>query len=187
MTRMNPCNQVSPSDGEDRYALLRLKCGRSDAWRVALVRHGVVYQRVFTDTRYGGEGAALAAARAWRDEKVLTVRPKSMAEYVSVVRAHNTSGYPGVFLQRHVRTKLNGEQSVTWAWEARTPEGMKPARKKSYAFLRYGAERAFELAVQARKQFVDQMEGHLLPRVPEHLVMQIDQDQWPSAKTYPTR
>lgn len=159
----------SQDESEDFYAIKPAISGNEMGWYVAVHRHGTPYRKSFTVHRYGSTDAALAAARAWRDELVQAVRPLSLAEYSNLERSNNTSGYPGVYLMRTVKKGKDGGARVTLAWEARSPTGLKPAQKKSFAILKHGEDKAYELAVQARKGFVAQLDGYLLRRVPEYL------------------
>lgn len=47
---------------------------------VGMLRFGTPYRKSFTVHRYGRTDAALAAARAWRDELVQSARPLSLYE-----------------------------------------------------------------------------------------------------------
>lgn len=160
---------LSQSDSDDFYAIKPAMSGNDMGWDVAVHRHGKPYRKSFTVHSYGSTEAALAAARAWRDELVQAVRPLTLAEYSNLERSNNTSGYPGVYLMRTIKRGRDGSCRVTLAWEARSPTGLKPAQKKSFAILKFGEDKAFELAVEARKGFVAQLDGYLLRRVPAHL------------------
>jgi hypothetical protein len=53
-------------------------------------------------------------------------------------------------------------------WQAQTPQGVKPSRARSFSVDRYGFDAAYELAVQARAEFVAEVEGHVgLTPIPE--------------------
>lgn len=160
---------LSQSDSDDFYAIKPAKSGNDMGWDVAVHRHGKPYRKSFTVHRYGSTEAALTAARAWRDEVVQSVRALTLAEYSNLERSNNTSGYPGVYLMRTTKRGKDGSVRVTLAWEARSPTGLKPAQKKSFAILKFGEDKAYELAVEARKGFVAQLDGFLLRRVPAHL------------------
>lgn len=154
---------------EDLYAIKPKKSGKDICWFGEVYRHGVPYRKTFTAYRYGSCENALEAARAWRDEIVQSVRPLTRAEYSNIERANNTSGYPGVYLMKTLKKNDSGHESAYFAWEARSPTGMKPARKKSFSILKYGEAKAYDLAVAARKSFVDQLDGFVFNRVPDHL------------------
>jgi len=46
-------------------------------------------------------------------------------------------------------------------WQAQTPQGVKPFRSRSFSVDRYGFDGAYALAVQARAEFVAQVEGYV--------------------------
>jgi hypothetical protein len=46
-------------------------------------------------------------------------------------------------------------------WQAQTPQGVKPFRSRSFSVDRYGFDGAYELAVQARAEFVAAVEGFI--------------------------
>ncbi len=143
--------------------------GGQQGWFAEVHRQGTEYRKCFTVFRYGSTEAALRAAIDWRDALVKTVMPMSRAEYSSIERRNNTSGYPGVYLMRTPKKDKTGQIRVHVAWEARTPTGIKPSKKKSFSILKYGEGKAYELAVDARKKFVAQLDGYLLKGGPAHL------------------
>ena len=154
---------------DDFYAIARIRFKNCQGWSVSVNRHKVSYRKVFTVYRYGCLDKALMAARAWRDEIVQTVPPMTLMEYSNQERVNNTSGYPGVYLMKLVKKDKAGNERCHVSWEARSPTGLKPARKKSFAVIKYGEARAYELAIQARKAFVAQLDGYLSNGLPEHL------------------
>lgn len=151
------------------YAIKHHKSGKEICWSCEIYRHGAPYRKTFTVYRYGSVEKALEAALAWRDEIVQNVQPLTRAEYSNIERANNTSGYPGVYLMKTVKKRRAGSDLIFLAWEARTPTGLKPAKKKSFSILKYGEARAYELAVEARRTFVSQLDGYLLSRVPAYI------------------
>ena len=46
-------------------------------------------------------------------------------------------------------------------WQAQTPHGVKPFRSRSFSVDRYGFDGAYELAAQARAEFVAEVEGYV--------------------------
>ncbi len=154
---------------DDFYAISRIRFKNCQGWSVSVNRHRIPYRKVFTVYRYCCMDKALKAARAWRDEIVQTVLPMTLVECSNQARVNNTSGYPGVYRMKLIKKDKAGNERCHVSWEARSPTGMKPARKKSYAVLKYGDAKAYGLAVEARKAFVAQLEGYLLNRVTDHL------------------
>jgi hypothetical protein len=154
---------------DELYAITPFQSGGQTGWFAAVQRHGVSYRKTFTAYRYGNSGNALSAAIKWRNELVQSVAPLSLAEYANLLRHNNTSGYPGVYLMQRTRRDPSGQVHVHAHWEARSPAGLHPAKKRGFSIKKFGNERAFELAVEARNQFVSQLDGYLQRRVPEHL------------------
>lgn len=153
----------------DMYAIRRVQTKNCVGWTVELHRNGKDFRKTFTAFRFGNAEKALAAAQAWRDEVALTAKPTTLAEYSMLRRSNNTSGHPGVYLMRTVRLDVDGKERVWLAWEARSPLGSKPSRKRSFSVLRYGYDEAYALAIKARDAFVSELEGYLLRQVPDHL------------------
>lgn len=138
-------------------------------WRVALVRRGKAVHGSFTVMRYGSLQAALAAAQAWRDEQALKSQAYTKTEISQLTRAHNTSGRAGVYLM-HQRREREGGRMVTYSfWQARTPDGVKPARTVSFSILKFGEAEAYARAVAARAGFEQELQGYHLNQVPRHL------------------
>lgn len=148
---------------------IRPLTGESPGWRVTLVRRGEEYLRCFSAARYGSMDSALVAAKAWRDRVAHEARPLTKAEYSQLVRSNNSSGYPGVYLKRQRRRNAAGQEVEYLFWQAQTPDGVKPARSKSFSVSRFGFDAAFELAVEARAAFVQELQGYYLHAVPAHL------------------
>lgn len=131
------------------------------SWRVSLRCRGRSHTKGFPVLRHGSVEAALQAAQAWRDQLARSLQPYTQLELVQKLRTNNTSGTPGVFKMKATRRRSDGSVAVYVHWEARTPEGVKPARKKAFSTLRYGEEKAYELAVAARAAFVQALaDGH---------------------------
>jgi hypothetical protein len=86
--------------------------------------------------------------------------PETKQEFSQRVRPDNTSGCPGVYLKRQIvrRGDWSGEYTH---WQAQTPQGVKPFRSRSFSVDRCGFAAAYGLAVQARAEFVTQVEGYI--------------------------
>jgi hypothetical protein len=53
-------------------------------------------------------------------------------------------------------------------WQARSPEGVKPMRTRSFSVDRYGFDGAYAHAVKARAEFVAEVEGYVgVAQIPE--------------------
>jgi hypothetical protein len=127
------------------------------AWIVVLTRNRESFRKHFTDGVHGGRDQALAAAIAYRDEIIARFAPLKRSEYVSVLRKNNTSGFPGVRLNRDAEGN-----PLYWAasW---VPQAGAKAKVVKFSVSKYGFERARELAVRARADGVAQMDGFYKP------------------------
>ena len=95
-----------------------------------------------------------------------TVPPEPMPR---ARRSNNSSGCPGVYLRRQKWCNAAGHEVEYLFWQAQTPEGVKPFRSKSFSVTRFGFDAAFDLAVEAREAFVQELQGYYLHAVPTHL------------------
>lgn len=141
---------VTHFNSKQMYGLYRIEAtadGKGGAWRVRIVRNKTDYGKGFHDSVYGSSEQAFAAACRYRDEIVATVAPATMREMREKLRRNNTSGVPGVFLTTERRT---GAQY----WVAAAKVGEKKFSRR-FNIKTYGYQRAFNLAKQARQQFLD--------------------------------
>lgn len=143
----------------DPWYAIRERVGpQGTVYRVSFTRHGKNVAKLFRSRDFATARAALKAARAWRDHMTRALTPETKREFSRRVRPDNTSGCPGVYLKRQVvrRGGWTGEYAF---WQAQTPQGVKPFRSRSFSVDRYGFDAAYELAVKARAQFVEEVEG----------------------------
>jgi len=136
------------SEPADNYGISRIDQpeGSTHGWQVRLQRRGVKYAKYFADRRHGGAARALDAARRWRDALVATLE---LAEESRVCRrsARNSSGVVGVC--RVTVSAANGEKYLFWQASWSSAQGGRRCVK--YSVRRHGDQRAFELAVEARR------------------------------------
>jgi hypothetical protein len=138
---------TDPHDGLP-YAIQHVVAAKgAERWVVRFSRHGRFHDKTFPFLKHGGRDAALAAAIAWRDERLALTAPMTVLEFAQRQRSNNTSGVPG----------------VTFGRSARQPEGFWQARltladgtrwRKTYSVKRFGDVGAFDLAVQARQNML---------------------------------
>lgn len=121
-------------------------CGN---WRVSMHADGALHRKTFSDSKYGGQDAALAAAIAWRDDIFRNLKLPTASAMLTSVHANNSSTVVGVFVIDANEARTRGH------WVARAPK-KKGASQKSRRFsvAKYGWTQAFERAVQARAEFV---------------------------------
>ena len=149
------------------YAIRTRKGAQGIAYRVSFTRHGKNVAKLFRARDFDNASAALKAARAWRDSMTQSLLPETKQEFSQRIRPDNTSGCPGVYLKRQVvrRGDWSGEYIH---WQAQTPQGVKPFRSRSFSVGRYGFGGAYELAVQARAEFVAEVDGYVgVTMIPE--------------------
>jgi len=120
-------------------------------WLVAFTRQGKRHYKSFYDMHRGGSENALAAAIAWRGEKLAKVGVLTKRAFCQIKRTSNRSGVPGVYF---IRPKNQPQGS--WAARIKLPDGHE--RTKTFAVKKYGESRAFSLAVEARSQLLELVE-----------------------------
>lgn len=79
---------------------------RKDPWgivyRVSFTRRGKNVAKLFRARDYDNAWSALKAARAWREQMTQTLTPETKQEFSRRPLPTNTSGGPGVYLQRQI-------------------------------------------------------------------------------------
>lgn len=121
------------------------------AWIVTLQRRNKIWCKYFSDGKHGSKQKALEAAKAFRDTTLDANPPMSRAEYASIRRRNNKSGIVGVC--RHVSTELqNGRKVKQPYWIAFWPLEDRRVGRAKFAVSRHGEDKAFKLAVAARKK-----------------------------------
>lgn len=149
------------------YAIRTRRGAKGIVYRVSFTRHGTNVAQLFRVRDYGNARAALKAARLWRDHMTSELKPETKQEFSQRLRPDNTSGRAGVYLKRQVVRR--GDWSAEYLhWQAQTPLGLKPFRSRSFSVDRYGFAEAYELAMQARAEFVAEVEGYVgITPIPE--------------------
>lgn len=125
------------------------------AWRVTLFRAGKkVVDREFPHLKYGGEAAALQAAKAHRDAQMLLHPPQQSRVVRARIRTTNTSGHAGV-------TRYRMGKYVYWVAQTKRRDG-KPL-KKCFRIDKFGEEEAKALAIAERNRQLSEID-HLVFR-----------------------
>lgn len=132
---------------------------------VKLGRRRVNYTKWFGFDLHGGQGEALAAAQAWRNEQIKLLELLTKQEFVSQVRRNNTSGVAGVLRVTSRWKKRSGGVVSREYWLARPPRGIK-ANQCGFSIKTHGEEVAKALAIQARKAMEALCTGFHAPHVP---------------------
>lgn len=146
---------------QDNYGISRIddETNHTHAWRVSLRRYGQRHVRNFPDRRHGGRETALEQALLYRDEFLVEYPPISRREVCSVRRSNNRSGITGVctYAKRHERR--DGSIKENWYWEASWPNERGENVKESFSVNRYGDALARQMAVRARQNALQSIEG----------------------------
>jgi hypothetical protein len=152
-------NSLTPEDGNPMtkpYGISPYRYRNAEGqwtqlgWRVSIRRRGYIVDRRLNAEQFGGMDAAMRAAIAFRDEVNIECVPLSKREVCATVRTTNTSGIPGV-----IRTRDRGQDY----WKARLLTGDGANRTRQFSIKKYGDQAAFDLAVQARSQMLEMVQG----------------------------
>ena len=126
------------------------------SWIVHIQRKRRVWHRSFSDGVYGGKAKALRAARAFRDEVLVSHPPMTRADNASIRRTNNRSGVPGVFRHATVETTLAGPVvRAFWIAYWTKPDGKRAIRK--FSIRKYGEKNALKRAKATRKHALAEM------------------------------
>src|SRR5262249_32919138 len=122
-------------------------------WQVSFTRRGRTSGKYFADSLWGGRRGALAAALAWRDDRLPRLYPP-----VRVRRwtPRNRTGEVGVMVERR---RIEGRVHRAYAASWRPPGGGSPRRL--FYVSKYGEDGAFERAVRARRSGVKAYVEHV--------------------------
>jgi hypothetical protein len=118
-------------------------------WRVSMEANGIRHRKTFSDSKYGGKDAALAAAITWRDEAFRNHKLPTASAILTAVRANNSSTVAGVFV-------IDANEACTQGyWVARSSKRKgESQRSRRFSVAKYGWWQAFDLAVKARANYV---------------------------------
>lgn len=121
-------------------------------WEVRISRRGKKVAKFYSDSLHGGKRKALQEARAFRDKMEDKYPPYTRVEIMAQPTVRNSSGIPGVRRRENVVTK-NGWAYTYATWEASwTPEKGGRRTKRQFSVLKFGEDKAYELAVRARSK-----------------------------------
>ena len=130
------------------YAIKRLQASKGTwYWVVNFSRRRVHHERRFYDPKHGGSDAALQAAIAWRDQRLAEAKVLGVLEFCQQKRSNNSSGVPGV----HFLTPAAQPEGI---WQAKLKLADGTRKTKTFSVLKHGYDRAFRLAVAARREML---------------------------------
>lgn len=130
----------NPEEKHKDIARIDQASKNTHGWYVRVRFNRKIHSKLFSDLKHGGRAASLLAAIAWRDSKEKELgKPRTDRHIVTV--SNTSTGVVGVRLNE----KLN-RYEVSWV----TLPGKQ--RKASISILRYGKEKAFQIACEKRKE-----------------------------------
>lgn len=130
---------------------------RNHGFFVRVQREGKICSGFFTDLKYGGKTKALAAAKLFYAELQKIIPPKKISNrqwWAEIRRRKGSSNVVGVQKVVDGRSK---KPRIYWmaTW---SPEPY-VIRKKMFSVSKYGARKAKQLAIRARRAGVGSMAG----------------------------
>lgn len=146
MARRNPRRNISRVVPADRN-------GKSSGWMVRMQRKRDKFHRFFSDSVFGGNRAALQAAKEYRDELELDTEKLNTEERSQTPSTRNKSGVVGVRLHRQKDIRGTYEYQY-WYWVAQWIDGRGRRRTRSFSIHNYGDDKAYRLACKARRDGV---------------------------------
>lgn len=160
MKHAKPSHGISRVDSEVSH---------THAWLVTIQRRGVIYRKRFSDGVYGSRTKSFAAAQRHRDELIAQHPPWSVREYSSILKKNNRSGVVGVGRYCSVETRTLPEDKQRWVWLAAwsLPDGTR--KRMKFSVSKYGEEKAFKMALQARREALAKLEGNFDPSAARRL------------------
>ena len=118
-------------------------------WRVTIQRQSRMYRRDFSDGPHGGFEQALRAAIQYRDY-VIAHHPSWPCRTIAILKKNNRSGISGLTrVDRWERSK--GRRYRRVFWEVQWPIGNGRAKHRKFSVLKYGEDRALQMALAARE------------------------------------
>lgn len=136
---------------------------RTHGWLVTIQRRGVIHRKHFSDGVHGSRTKSFAAAVGFRDEIVAKYPPLSLREYSNIVKKSNRSGVVGVCRYCASETRNLPEEQQRWFWVASWPLPSGKRKRVKFAVTKYGEDKAFKMALKARRDAMREMEGSFDP------------------------
>ena len=128
---------------------------------VHFTRRGVTQTRFFSDRKYGGPDKALKAASEWRDKELVRLYPPIRIRRFFPL---NKTGIIGILLERYrVGTRWYRRYRASW------PDGKGGWQRRSFDVGKYGREKAFSLAIEARRQGIEELEREARKKIREEV------------------
>jgi hypothetical protein len=146
------------------YGITRIdnERSRTHAWVVTISRKRKTYFGSFSDIKYRGKNKALTAAKRYRDTILSKYPPMTLRAYCSILKRNNKSGISGVCRYVSNENDPKGGEPRSY-WIARWSPEPRKTKCKKFSIKKYGEEKAFLLAVRARKKALKQLKGYFNP------------------------
>ncbi|TWU38771.1 AP2 domain protein [Novipirellula aureliae] len=138
--------------------ITRIDRDSSGGYLVRVMRKGKKTSKFFSDIENGGKKKSLTAAKAFRDElesKMASYTPKELSK---IMRSNNTSGVVGVRLVEEVDHRWPSKPKYLY-WVAQWSPAKGVRKTKRFSVEKYGDEKAYKMAVNARKRGVAAMQS----------------------------
>jgi len=150
----------------------RIESGSTHGWFVRAYKNKVVYSKLFSDKKIGGNRKALRLAREYRDilQAGLDKIPKAQrARRIVFSDARNTTGELGV--SRTTKIAVNGTKHECYSVSWRPKPGIQKCT--SFSIRKYGEEKAFRLAKVHRRRMMREIHGEHFYRKNSQKIMAV--------------
>ena len=128
---------------------------RTHGFFVRVQRRGKICSGFFTDLRYGGKAKALAAAELFRDELVKVAGPSALNDRKAWAQIPRRPGASKIVGVQKVVDRRTAKPQIYWRATWSPVPGV--VQKKLFSVSKWGARKAKELAIKARRAGVRSM------------------------------
>jgi hypothetical protein len=147
----------------DMKGISRIDSGSTHGWFVRAYKNGKTYSKLFSDGKWKGSDAALAAARQHHEglqDRLAKIPAKPRGRRIVFRDSRNTTGVLGV--SRSTKRTPAGALSESYAVTWRPEPGLQKCT--SFSINKYGEDKAFKLAVTFRLKKLREIHGHGVAR-----------------------
>lgn len=127
--------------------------GNTHGYWVRYNKEGALFTKLFSDSVYGSQEAALQAAQKWHDELLAAFPLPNRREFAQKARRKSNSGIVGV---RKGKDYSKGKTYDVWIASWSPQRGVYKAKK--FSILKHGDEGAKQLAIAAREAGLREMD-----------------------------
>ncbi len=147
----------------DMKGISRIDSGSTHGWFVRAYKNGKTFSKLYSDGKWKGSDAALAAARQYHVsllDRLTKIPAKPRGRRIVFRDSRNTTGVLGV--SRSVKRTPAGVMSESYAVTWRPEPGVQKCT--SFSINKYGEDRAFKLAIAFRLKKLREIHGHSVAR-----------------------